>query len=83
MSHVSDCMHSCLTAWSRLTIVWLGVQVPRECPQAVSDLVGVCLSTYPCDRPTANDIMCVIETSIADNETAAAAAVAQPAAPAE
>lgn len=45
--------------------VLLGVQVPQECPQAVSDIVVGALRRDPKDRPTAQEIICVIESSMA------------------
>ena len=45
----------------------LGLQIPQECPQAVSDMVVACLSQQPSSRPTAQQIINAIETSMADN----------------
>ena len=40
------------------------MQVPEECPQAVSDLVSACLEQEAADRPTAQQIIHVIQTHI-------------------
>jgi len=42
------------------------VQVPEECPQAVSNMVCACLDQQPANRPTAQHIFQVIQTSIQD-----------------
>ena len=47
-----------------LSKVW--VQVPEECPQAVSDMVYACLDQQAAKRPTAQHIFQVIQTSIKD-----------------
>ena len=49
-------------------ILLLGLQVPQECPQAVSDMVFACLKRDPSCRPTAQQIIHVIENSMADNQ---------------
>ena len=51
--------------------MWFGkqgvvVQVPEECPQAVSDMVYACLDQQAAKRPTAQHIFQVIQTSIKD-----------------
>ncbi len=38
-------------------------QVPQECPQEVADLVDACLDQCADSRPTADDIIRVIEQS--------------------
>ncbi|KAL3150426.1 hypothetical protein ABBQ32_000262 [Trebouxia sp. C0010 RCD-2024] len=43
-------------------------QIPEECPQAISDMVMACHSEKPDDRPTTQEIIRVIESSIADIE---------------
>lgn len=40
------------------------LQVPEECPQAVSELVSACLDQEAADRPTAQQIIHVIQTHI-------------------
>ena len=44
----------------------VSVQVPEECPQAVSDMVYACLDQQAAKRPTAQHIFQVIQTSIKD-----------------
>lgn len=44
------------------------LQVPQECPQVISDVVAACTSQLPVDRPTAQQIIYVIESSMADTE---------------
>lgn len=46
----------------------LGLQVPQECPQAVSDMVFACLNADPDKRPSAQQIIHVIEASIAGTQ---------------
>ena len=46
-------------------IVLLGVQIPQECPQTVSDMVAACLRPNPRDRPTPQRIIHDIECSMA------------------
>ena len=41
-------------------------QIPQECPQVVSDLVAACTSQLPGDRPTTQQIISVIESSMAN-----------------
>ena len=48
-------------------VVLLGSQVPQECSQAVSDMVEACLDQRPNVRPTSQQIICIIEASMADN----------------
>ena len=48
-------------------VVLLGLQVPQECSKAVSDMVEACLDQRPSVRPTSQQMICVIEASIADN----------------
>lgn len=48
----------------------LGLQVPQECPQAVSDMVFACLNTDPEKRASAQQIIHVIEASIAGTPAA-------------
>ena len=43
----------------------LGLQVPQECPQAVNDVVFACLNQDPDKRPSAQQIIHVIEASTA------------------
>ena len=53
-----------------MVVVLLGLQVPQECSQAVSDMVTACLHRDPSKRPVAQQIIYVIESSIvsiADN----------------
>ena len=52
-------------------VVFLDLQVPQECPKAVSDMVDACCSQQPSDRPTAQQIIYVIECSIADHPAGA------------
>lgn len=40
-------------------------QVPQECPQAVSHIVAACVSPNPRERPSAQEIIQVIESSMA------------------
>lgn len=46
--------------------VLLVLQIPQECPQAISDMCMACHSEDPDDRPTTQQIIFVIESSIAD-----------------
>ena len=43
------------------------MQVPEECPQAVSELVNACLEQEAANRPTAQQIIHVIQTHIGQN----------------
>ena len=45
-------------------IVMLDVQVPQECPQAVSDMVLAGLCQDPSRRPTAQQIIYAIQSSM-------------------
>ena len=56
----------CKGVWFNQVFV-LVLQIPQECPQAVSDMVFACLSGNPGHRPTAQEIIQVIECSMADN----------------
>ncbi|KAL3138988.1 hypothetical protein ABBQ32_005793 [Trebouxia sp. C0010 RCD-2024] len=44
------------------------LQVPQECPQVISDVVEACTSQLPMDRPTTQQIIYVIESSMTDTE---------------
>lgn len=44
-----------------------GLQVPEDCPQAVSDLVFACLHQHAANRPDALQIIQILQSSIADN----------------
>ena len=45
----------------------LGLQTPQECPQVVSNMVSACLSSDPSQRPTAQEIIQVIESTMPAN----------------
>ena len=51
--------------------VCVQLQVPEECPQVVSDLVIACTSQKPSDRPTSQQIISIIEASLAHPEAGA------------
>ena len=44
------------------------VQAPAECPQAIGDLIELCLSMDPQSRPSARDVFDVISKSQAAQE---------------
>ena len=46
-----------------LTYIKGSLQVPQECPQEVADLVDACLDLCADRRPTADDIIGVIDRS--------------------
>ena len=67
LAFITEWMHvhnSQLQTWFAKQGVF--VQVPEECPQAVSIMVCACLDQQPANRPTAQHIFQVIQTSIQD-----------------
>jgi serine/threonine protein kinase len=41
----------------------IGCRVPEECSQEVSDLIDACLQTDPHQRPTASEVLQLLQAS--------------------
>ena len=64
LAHMND--QRLITGYRVKPCCFVVLQVPQECPQVISDMVALCMSQEPGDRPTAQQIICIIESTMAN-----------------